>query len=1056
MEEKEFDLDTLFFDGCSSFSEYLEKKQQETIEDMKKIEALDKNSANFHHELMRIIRQFLIIGCNGYPKSLEPIEFLKKYDSYLTDDEVVEAYFSLNEYDLALEYINFNYDRIKRGLRNGFVAFGSVDEEGDFGIPNEYEYTFAINSLYGIDANVNQIHILPLSYNERSLNYLLYKYFFDDVSFVFMRPLPSAKSNKLYGFCHSLSWDYLKKIILDYYNKEDYETYNEIVKKYVSLSIPIEKLMEITSPPFNDIEFLYTAYEENLSFESEVFSSLDISFSKKMKEYEKRVRESVEPSVISTQKIVSNKFYANLNYLKTLPKKERITTEIFYNSFSLFYNYFQKKYNFAPPEYEYMFKRIFNRIIEGESLIDIILFENIESIYNYFKTGEKVNLNTKIISLDDIKRTNTKQYREIRNLTYNANKVILFLDEHQVSEDAIRILNFYGYDLAKRLLKSKISKEDVASIAKHKFTSDVAKDTFLTTIVNEMMNIKKKVDDINKVLRIFDYLFEHSYKNITLEKIIKRINSFEYILLPNNYNIKDNLASLDRVSKGEPLYEKLNGITLYNEYRFRTASSIPDIKGVFKGLNYETVDMHDPEIISNGIGNYLHSNGGVASSCLTPAGKASSCMKHGALSPHGRFFKVTINGHILAYSWIWRAGNTLCFDNIEVTDEINKNNIDENTIINLYLQASNEFINITKLCESTPLEVILIGKNKFDVIQRPFANFKKTEKQIKPNQTKDLYLKDSEEGEFILIGNEDNINTTEVLPIYKYKRKEVQEFSSLNPDSLLEKINSIYFDYCICRNEKYIPKKNKYKRGYIGEDWFVGYLSDGTEEFYYRNNNSDMKNEANKYLKRNLNIEFVPLVIKGNYDDLNYYLNFSNYEYDENEVWEYLDNIKEYLKEITNRDYFHTPNILENLGRILVDDAITSSFYGKHLGGNGSNGVHFVCVAEMNSDLYHSFSNKEGFIIDENICTFDTGIDTKFDFTNSRYPIRNSGGDGEKQTLDYIPLSKVKAIRALKNTKSIGVITYLEELTKKDIPIIFGDQHNLVDKNEIKRLIKLK
>lgn len=1027
--------------------------KQEILNNMKTLDTLDPLSQEHHSILLRTIDHLYSYGFYSDINELKPIEFYKKYDSYLSDSEVVSAYFSLNKYNLALEYINFNYERLKRGFREGYVAFGSIDDEGEFGIPEKFEYSLAIREVYGEHVKNSNIHILSLGYNERILNYLLYKYFFDDISFIFLHA--KTDNDKLFGFCHSLDWRFLKEILQDYYNKKDFKTYNEIIRKYVSKSITIMELIPLLERPFEDINFLYQAYEESMVFEKRLPISSGFSTLENLNRYEKNIRESLKSSEKQSTMLISNDFYANLKYLKTFPKCERVKTSVYKECFKIFYEFLKNYYMFDISEYIYMFERLFNRVIEGDSLTEFLKFTNIESIYHYFKSGECVNLNTDLVSMEDIKSYNTKQFYEIRKLFYSSIMAILFYDEHNFTEDTISILTFFGYDYAKKLLLLKTPRLLLTETSKHKFKNEEAKNKFIKIIFNEILKSEVSQGEIGKILRIFDYLYACGYKNITLSKIIKRINSFEYVLLPNNYNIKDNLSELDKVSKGEPLEEKINAITLYNEYRLRSVSSIPDLKGNFKNLTYETVDIHSPEIISNGIGAYLHSNGETSSSCLTPAGKAASCLKHGASSPHGRFFKVMINGYILAYSWIWRAGNTLCFDNIEVTDEIKKNNIDENTIIELYKKAGSEFLNITQENEETPLEVILIGKNKLDVIQAPFNDLPKTTKQIKPNNNEELYLKDSEEGEYILIGDETSINTNEVTPQYKYKRKPVSKFSSFSNDELCQKLNSIYFDYCIFKNEKYVPMKNIYEYGYIGEDWFVGYLSDGTEEFYYRTNNPDTINEASKYLNKKVDIKIDIPIIKGNYDELEYFLNSNNYHYKEDEVLEYLKSIEEYLKTITTKDYYHSPGNMKNLSHILYDGAITSSLYGNHPGGGGSNGGHFICVAELSSNLYRSFAKSNGFVIDENICTFETGVDSKLDFNKSRYPIRTSGGAGEKQVLDYIPLSKVKAINLHKDL-DIGIAYYLEEHLGLDIPIIYSESYKLVDKNEIKHLIKLK
>lgn len=1056
MEKLENDDIISRLDGFLSFEDEKKLILKEIQEHIKKIELMDPKDSAIRKEIKELLRNLFTYSCWNDLKSINPLEFLKKYDSYLTDEEVVNAYFSLNNFELSLEYIKYNYERLKRGFKKTILAFASIDDEGEFGVPADFEYEWEISSVYGLNKNDYNLKVIPGGYNEHYLMYLLYKYFFDDVSFIFISKNAPTPTDKLYGFFHSLDWRFLKEVLLEYYNKKDYKTFDIILRNYVKCSIPIEKFLEEIEPPFDDIKFVFDAYEFNLQFETNIMHIKGYGVTNNLVKYEKNIRESVLESEEPSSFLISNAFYANLKYLKKYPKKERIKTKIYDHAFSLFYDYLKKHFSFDISEHRYMFERLFNRIIEGASIIELLTLDNIESVYHYFKTGELVNLDNKLVSLADIKSYNTKQYKEIRDLIYSPAMAILFYDEHNFTEDAISILKFFGYDLAKKLLTTKVPKIVVTEIAKHKFKIEESVHKFKEIISSELELLKKNANDINKILCIFDYLYENNYPNLTLPKLIKRINSFDYVLLPNNYNIKDNLELLDKVSKGEPINEKLNGVTLYNEYRLRIKSSIPDISGAYSKLLFETVDMHSPEILSNGIGSYLHSNGETASSCLTPAGKASSCLNHGALSPHGRFFKVTINGRIVAYSWVWRAGNVLCFDNIEVTDEIKKYNIDEKTILDTYEYAGKMFVEKTKQQEDNPIEVILIGKNKLDVIQKPFEKLKRTSKQIKPNDSEKLYLKDSEEGEYILIGDEAIINTEEVEPKYKYARKKVEEFSSFDEETLNEKINSIYFDYCICAHEKYSKREHKYIKGYIGEDWYIGFLSDGTIDFFYRNNNPDIASEARNYLNKSITIKVDVPIIKGNYNNLDYLLTKTNYVYNKDEFLEYLNSISEYLHSISQRDYFHSPRNIKNLGKILYDGAITSSSYGNHSGGEGSNGKHFICVAEMSSDLYKSLKQSDGFIIDENICTFDTGFESNLDFKDSRYPIRTSGGPGEKQVLDYIPLSKVKAIRVPSNMLSIGMIAHLEDETGSNIPIVFGDEFKLLDKSEIKRLIKLK
>lgn len=442
------------------------------------------------------------------------------------------------------------------------------------------------------------------------------------------------------------------------------------------------------------------------------------------------------------------------------------------------------------------------------------------------------------------------------------------------------------------------------TIAKLKYKDEEEKREFLNIILNDADPLIENSSSLDIIFKIFRHLREEKYFNITMKKIVKRIKSFEYALLPNVECIKDNLLLLDLVSKGEPVENKIEGIKLYNDYRLREKSSIPDIKGHYQNINYETVDMHSPEIISNGIGNYLYPDNKVGSSCLTPAGKAASCMHHGAINSHGRFFKVTVDDCIVAYSWVWRAGDVLCFDNIEITDEALKVSDYENVIMNIYLKATEEFIKISKQEEKHPIKVVICGKNKIDMLNKPFEQLEKVTDyemdNFKPNNSENLYLEDSKDTQYILYGDlTESLNTEDTDYFYQYKRGPVKRFSSFSTEQLEKLINSIYFDYCLFTNKKYQPIKDRYVDGFVTDDWMVGYKDDGTYDLFYRTVNENIKASISSYL--NINVDSLvkkPFVITHNYEGLDYLLDKNNYEINSSDLKDYLKSIRKNLRRL--------------------------------------------------------------------------------------------------------------------------------------------------------------
>ncbi|MDE6141053.1 MAG: hypothetical protein K2G03_00475, partial [Bacilli bacterium] len=597
-----------------------------------------------------------------------------------------------------------------------------------------------------------------------------------------------------------------------------------------------------------------------------------------------------------------------------------------------------------------------------------------------------------------------------------------------------------------------------------------SKEKFFELFFNDLSLVEKIIksnQDVDNFFIIFESLYFNDFKLLTLPQIAKRVANIECYLTPNTQKIIDNLLLLNQVSKGDPLANKVNAIKLYDEYRIRTHSSIPDIKGRMNNLEYSMVDMHSPEIISNGIGKYMYPNNSLASSCLTPAGKASSCLEHGAINENGRFFKITINGCILAYSWVWRAGDIICFDNIEVTEEIKAIPNFNSLILNIYKSASEEIIKISELHEKQPLKAAIVGCNPIDILTNTVETLTPVKllvkENFKPNKSEKLYLADSKDNQYLLSGTlDDSIDTEDRESIYRYQRPPIKEFKDIPYKALKEELNSIYFDYCLYTGISYHTINLEYESGYLGEDWFIGYKSDGSYDVYYAHPSEESLKEMQRFIDLNNVIVKPKVYIAKDYSQIDYYLSENIYDINHDAVKEYLESLIEIFTDYSQFGYFHgTVGNIKAIGQILLDNAITSSAFGNHPGGGGSNGSHFICVAEIGSHVYNTYSTNEGFIISPNICTFKTGIipltNSANNLTKSRCIIRPKGSIGECQVLDYISLDSVDCMTINpENIENIAKILYLQEYAKRDIPLVTKRTFKKIDKSELKRLIKLK
>lgn len=134
----------------------------------------------------------------------------------------------------------------------------------------------------------------------------------------------------------------------------------------------------------------------------------------------------------------------------------------------------------------------------------------------------------------------------------------------------------------------------------------------------------------------------------------------------------------------------------------RVSSTIPRIKGTKNQYSYEILRLDDMEALA--IGNKTDC-------CFTVLGNGYSCLKHSLTSNNGRILVVKKDNEILAHSWIWRNGNLLCLDNIEISKKLNS--VD---FFDIYLQVADDVIKASYQFEGIEscIKNVTIGFTNFD------------------------------------------------------------------------------------------------------------------------------------------------------------------------------------------------------------------------------------------------------------------------------------------------------------------------------------------------------
>ena len=149
----------------------------------------------------------------------------------------------------------------------------------------------------------------------------------------------------------------------------------------------------------------------------------------------------------------------------------------------------------------------------------------------------------------------------------------------------------------------------------------------------------------------------NSNRVLTAELAISYVEQNKYT------NVQDGNEELTRVASmagyTQSTFEQLQEI--YNHGRMRVTSSIPRIDKTLGKYRYEILALTDPLAVAAGT---------LTNCCQELGNVAEVCMIHSMTSSHGRLFLVRDEyGNVVAQSWVWRNGDVLCFDNIEIPEK---------------------------------------------------------------------------------------------------------------------------------------------------------------------------------------------------------------------------------------------------------------------------------------------------------------------------------------------------------------------------------------------------
>lgn len=372
--------------------------------------------------------------------------------------------------------------------------------------------------------------------------------------------------------------------------------------------------------------------------------------------------------------IFSEKYFQNLAELKCMLKQKVISkNDLSYQQHFLNFVLYLKNQNIIQDINDQAITNIetlFYRVVMGGSITVLYEASNIQEIALFNRIG-KIDFKVSDFTVEQLERYNVKYHKELCKQFEDQEHYI-----YSYKTLVLKLIFMVGYHHAKIML----SMIDSFSVLEHLVGNVDVKSVVLDEQGNPILN--RKI--MNLLFRDKDYSNIRemlSHEDSDLYKYFPRIFSEWNIIKMNRRNqslktVLDFLKS-DDISL-PPKYYRLDGLfqfigcqnsivyetlSLHDQMLGRVESTIPRVSGFKDDYFYEVLKLSDMEGLS--VGNKTDC-------CFTVLGKGFSCLKHAVTSKNGRIFVIRKNGHILAHSWLWRNGDLLCFDNIEISKTINE------------------------------------------------------------------------------------------------------------------------------------------------------------------------------------------------------------------------------------------------------------------------------------------------------------------------------------------------------------------------------------------------
>ena len=742
-----------------------------------------------------------------------------------------------NKYTLQQTYNNEFIDLILKIYKNKIESFTGketlefLDYIGDITL---FEILL-IKYQNKISISLKNMEIKELTYYLSELSEIkqeiLFKYFKDSI----------VKKENIKQIISKINLN----IIIDLYNSKkelfsDFELIDWIQLTSKKRILPKQIKNIIDTYEITNIEELFDTKFYIKTFHRESTESLKYIELK----YRKNIKTNHLNQITETTSIFSKEYFENLHYFKinNISKEN----EIYKKHFVLFLE-FMKIHNIDLTlnnikETEILFKRI----IGGCSMTLLFDIKSIEEIALINRIGD-IEFDPKDFTIEQLKKYNVKKHKKLNEYIKSG---------IQTKSLTLKLMLMVGYNNAKKILEHNneipvlehlVGNVDVKNIKLNEQGEPILNKRILNMLFNDNKIIDMLDNKESELYKYFPRIFNEwemikiNGKDKNLNTIIDYLKSDEISLLPKYYRLE---GLFKHIGCSNSIVNET--LKLHDEILNRTESTIPRIQGKQNEYTYEILKYDD--MTSLAIGN-------MTDCCFTVLGVGYQCLRHALTSKNGRIFVIKKDNEIIAHSWIWRNGNHLCFDNIEISKKINK--ID---FLNIYLEAINKIIEETfKYEKEQCITNVTIGYTNFDKKIEGIDRFiclvdetcdlqkykdrlsdKKIITSSMPKPLEQVNYSDSKNVQFIIRGNS-NITSYQSNYYYEDEREEILYYNEENKyekeyiSNVMKIINSLRY----IKHEQE-NKLNKFEvvhafdihELFCNKDWYIIEYKDGyIEEF---------------------------------------------------------------------------------------------------------------------------------------------------------------------------------------------------------------------------------